>query len=461
MPGSICTRPRPLVGCASRLIPLASYSTSARPPLFRLASARILPVQPTQEASSSTQPASELIDLCVEDAPQCWAIVGGEGRGEAVTQALRDVLLGRRKPLSRSNPYEALHPFLSFSSSTTTSSSSSKTHATRSPSEHILHLSFGARTASGGAFVDYSARYAAVREDEDAVTLYEAAMRSLGFNVGRVAKLACTPDALSSMHSEASAEQTKHRQAALKAHERILRTAPMLRLDRPPPASDVGSASATAGKASEQVALLHTPLIRLSNGQTRRARLLDALVRCAAVPGGSDNQDKTGAGALLVLSQPYNGLDAATRALLSTILQERHAARDPRILLILRAQDEVPEFVSHVVFINESGKVHAGEKQEVLQVMRRADQSAARHGSYERVKVLASEQHARTPSSGEALVSFTDVGVQYAGKMALEVSRRYTWQEQSAWLTPFVDACANDACCRTSASASIAVPGWS
>ncbi|CEH11809.1 Predicted transporter (ABC superfamily) [Ceraceosorus bombacis] len=249
-------------------------------------------------------------------------------------------------------------------------------------------------------------------------------MRSLGFSVGQVARLSCVADDLLIAPTEADREtvalgKEKQRSAAWEAHEKIMRTAKMLRLDRPPPASDV----AGVRKHEQSTALLHTPLIRLSNGQMRRARLMDALVRCSSVPGSASNSAQAGPGALLVLSQPYNGLDAPTRSLLSDILQERHAARDPRILLFLRAQDEVPDFITHVTFIDQDGRVRAGEREEMLDVMRRqANSDAHAQGSYALVKQLATSKR-NEPSLGQSsapLVKFTNVGVKYAGKMALD-----------------------------------------
>lgn len=293
-------------------------------------------------------------------------------------------MTGRRRVYTADGkPVASIHPFL----------------GSRSPAEHVVHVSFAARAATGGEFIDYAVRYGAVRDDEDAVTLYEGCMRALGHHTGRAARLACVADVLAAPSTidptKPGAPTDAERAAARAAHECIMATAPMLRLDRPPPAEESSSDTAT---------LLHTPLIRLSNGQMRRARLLEALVRCRLSPAA----DST----LLVLSQPYNGLDPPTRALLSSILADRHGASDPRIVLFLRVQDELPAHITHVVQIHESGAVQAGPRALVQQ---RREQDS--RGGYELLKQTAAQA---LPSDGEPLVSLRGVDIKYAGKSALE-----------------------------------------
>ncbi|KAH7096574.1 P-loop containing nucleoside triphosphate hydrolase protein [Auriculariales sp. MPI-PUGE-AT-0066] len=82
--------------------------------------------------------------------------------------------------------------------------------------------------------------------------------------------------------------------------------------------------------------LLDLPLVALSNGQTRRARVMQALLR-------------TPSPKLLILDEPLTGLDPRTRPILSSLLRSLHEAKSPRILLALRPQDPLPEWVTHVL----------------------------------------------------------------------------------------------------------------
>lgn len=182
----------------------------------------------------------------------------------------------------------------------------------------------------------------------------------------------------------------------------------MLDLDRPPPAEDVG------GGDMERV-LLHTPLLRLSNGQMRRGRLMEAIVRCSS--GGQQQ----GPGHLLVLTQPYNGLDARTRALVSKVLGQLHLAKSPRILLFLRTQDTVPDFITHIARVHEDGRVECGEKQDIS--IASSTQSGEKEGGYEVVKSNAAARVGRGDADGEELVKLTGVDVLYGGNKALDVSK--------------------------------------
>jgi ABC-type uncharacterized transport system ATPase subunit len=81
---------------------------------------------------------------------------------------------------------------------------------------------------------------------------------------------------------------------------------------------------------------LDIPMIALSNGQQRRARILRQLIKHPRV---------------LLLENPFAGLDVIQRPLLSTLLQQLHSKRDPVVLIELRPQDPVPEWTTHVALI--------------------------------------------------------------------------------------------------------------
>ncbi|KAG6847861.1 hypothetical protein H0H93_005463 [Arthromyces matolae] len=95
--------------------------------------------------------------------------------------------------------------------------------------------------------------------------------------------------------------------------------------------------------------LLDLPLIALSNGQTRRARIIKALLRKPE---------------LLLLDEPLTGLDVQNRPTLLDVLHTLHAAKAPRVILGLRTQDPIPDWITHVAFVNGS-KVVTGPKVEV------------------------------------------------------------------------------------------------
>ncbi|GAA97070.1 uncharacterized protein L969DRAFT_238412 [Mixia osmundae IAM 14324] len=99
-------------------------------------------------------------------------------------------------------------------------------------------------------------------------------------------------------------------------------------------------ASVTSDQLNQSAALLNLdhllplPLVTLSNGQTRRARICLGLLKRPN---------------LLCLEEPFTGLDASNRAHLTTMLHELHQTGSPRVLLVLRQNDPLPPWISHVI----------------------------------------------------------------------------------------------------------------
>ncbi|KAB8232405.1 putative ABC transporter [Aspergillus alliaceus] len=88
--------------------------------------------------------------------------------------------------------------------------------------------------------------------------------------------------------------------------------------------------------------LLDMPVANLSNGQTRRARVAKALLRKPE---------------LLLLDDPFMGLDPATVRSISGLFQRLADKSDPRLILALRPQDTVPDWITHIVVLGNSNKI--------------------------------------------------------------------------------------------------------
>ncbi|KAJ7690200.1 P-loop containing nucleoside triphosphate hydrolase protein [Mycena rosella] len=234
---------------------------------------------------------------------ESWAVVGtGSGEKSALFDrqsdgAHRQMLTGHLRIHPPPPPPAGLFPFLA----------DSKTQNARDPHDCVALVSFANRRAAGGAFYDYTARYGAVRE-EDRVTLRQ------------------------SMFPETIDD--------LKAQTRMALAAP---------ATDRVLFAYLVDKMG-LAHLLDLPRIALSNGQTRRARILKALL---AKPH------------LLLLDEPLTGLDVESRATVLAILHELHVTSDPHIVLGIRMQDAVPAWITHLAVVHD-GTVRTGPKAAML-----------------------------------------------------------------------------------------------
>ena len=71
------------------------------------------------------------------------------------------------------------------------------------------------------------------------------------------------------------------------------------------------------------------------------------------------------------------GLDFKTRPTLLSLLHSVHVSNNPHIIMGLRLQDPIPEWITHIAFV-QGGHVETGERATILEKLRSHTCEAAR-----------------------------------------------------------------------------------
>lgn len=171
--------------------------------------------------------------------------------------------------------------------------------------------------------------------------------------------------------------------------------------------------AAGAGDAGERDALferlgihglLDKPIVQLSSGELRKFQLAKALLTRPRV---------------LIIDNPFIGLDKATRAVLSDLLAA--LARSVTLVLVVTRREDVPDFITHVVRID--GK-SVRPKQTLAEY--RAEQPAPPCGltDAERARILALP--AKTDDyHTDSVVAFRSTTIRYGSRTILD---RLDWE---------------------------------
>lgn len=150
----------------------------------------------------------------------------------------------------------------------------------------------------------------------------------------------------------------------------------------------------------------------LSNGQFRRARIAKALYK----------QTK-----LLLFDDPFLGLDPTLTLTVSQVLKDYSHERS--IVLGLRVQDPIPDWVDHVAIVDSEGLVSKGTRAEV---QLKLDELLAEHHAEQKRKKLVLEQRQlqaldkfeqrqkSNKSRHEIMIEFDHVNVQYNEKAIIK-----------------------------------------
>lgn len=144
-------------------------------------------------------------------------------------------------------------------------------------------------------------------------------------------------------------------------------------------------------------------IVGLSNGQMRRARLARALLKAPR---------------LLLIDDPYLGLDPSSRQTLSDVLELMPP--NPHVVLGLRYQDRFPDWITHVAITDAHGILKQGPVHEVEHVLK-----ALRKQEHDRVQATM-KSHALRKSSGgptapkDVILHIDNISIAYNGQAVLK-----------------------------------------
>ena len=154
-------------------------------------------------------------------------------------------------------------------------------------------------------------------------------------------------------------------------------------------------------------ALLKKKITHLSNGETRKVMLTRALLTRPR---------------LLILENPFSGLDQGYRKQLSTILEDLMDTR-LRVVIVTSRQDEIVAGISHLLLVEHQKVVAIGPKKEVLdEISRRKVRKSSPQNEFQ---LSVPQQPSKTYEAGDVLVAMKKIYISYNG---VPVLRNIDWK---------------------------------
>ena len=148
--------------------------------------------------------------------------------------------------------------------------------------------------------------------------------------------------------------------------------------------------------------LLDKYVILLSSGELRKLKLASALFSEPRV---------------LIIENPFIGLDASTRDQLKTLLKTLAEERALQIVLVLSKSDDIPDFITHVVEVRD---MKVMPKQELADYKARRLSYPARLLSEEKAQRLLSLPSDEKDYHADEVVKMTHVSIRYGERTILK-----------------------------------------
>lgn len=171
--------------------------------------------------------------------------------------------------------------------------------------------------------------------------------------------------------------------------------------------------------------LSHKWINSLSNGQMRRARIAKSLVSKPS---------------LLIIDDPFLGLDPGATEMVSDSLNRVSQLLGASVVLGLRVQDDIPNWINSIAYVDETGLKVSGPKEETLQQLHEeTSQLDITHADHEKRHtkhqnpVEISNEELFEGSTIPAHIEFNNASVSYRGLKILDnfkwkIPRRSKWR---------------------------------
>lgn len=168
--------------------------------------------------------------------------------------------------------------------------------------------------------------------------------------------------------------------------------------------------------------LLDKYLVLMSSGETRKFQLVKTLLSEPRV---------------LIMDNPFIGLDKETREQLKDILATISRERALQIILVLSKTDDLPDFITHVVEVKD---MKVGPKMTLQEYKALTSTVGASHEEPAPMRVLPQSKEAEILSlparaddyGGDVVVEMHDVGIRYGERVILD-SLNWTVKRGERW----------------------------
>jgi len=150
--------------------------------------------------------------------------------------------------------------------------------------------------------------------------------------------------------------------------------------------------------------LLTRDVGQISNGERRKVLLARALLRSPQ---------------LLILDNPFAGLDAGFRVRLKEIIGSL-MEDEMRIILVMSDRDEIPPGITHVLLMDERGSIAQGPRDAILDRFAAQGETGSDHSTTPVPRVAGNQHQGDRAERGRTLVRMDNVSVKYGGVRILQ-----------------------------------------